>query len=297
MATIVDGNVHITGAGTSVITASVAVASIPQGLLVNPATITIAANNQSKVYGSPNPVLTATYTGFVYNDTQSSLTTQPVVATTATDTSSAGGYAITVTGAADPDYIIAYAPGTLTITKAPQTITFAAITDQTQFTTYTLSATASSGLPVTLVLANTAIAGIRGTTLSSNNPGSETITASQAGNANYQAAPSVSQTFNIVEPDNGEVVIAQVVSPNGDGIDDVLRIINIENYPDNKLTLINRNGVKVYEVSGYDNQTHVFDGHSSITGALQQQGTYLYLLQYRVNGEMKRKTGFTVLRY
>ena len=94
-----------------------------------------------------------------------------------------------------------------------------------------------------------------------------------------------------------EPLVKQAVSPNGDGLNDVLTIENIENYPDNQVTLMNRSGVQIYRVSGYDNATRVFDGHSNITQALQPPGTYFYQLEYKANGELKRKRGYFLLRY
>src|SRR5207253_2853910 len=53
------------------------------------------------------------------------LTTQPTITTTASAASHVAGspYTITATGAADSDYSIGYAAGTLTVTPAPLTIT------------------------------------------------------------------------------------------------------------------------------------------------------------------------------
>jgi large repetitive protein len=91
--------------------------------------------------------------------------------------------------------------------------------------------------------------------------------------------------------------VHQAVSPNGDGINDFLLIEGIKNYPDNQVTIVNRNGVKIYQTRSYDNQYRVFDGRSNVSGALQQAGTYFYLLEYTVNGESKRKESFFVLKY
>src|SRR5207245_9199633 len=78
-----------------------------------------------KLYGSPLPNLTVTYTGFVNGDSATSLVTQPTINTAATAASHVAGnpYSIAATGAADNDYTINYSPGTLTITPAPLTIT------------------------------------------------------------------------------------------------------------------------------------------------------------------------------
>ena len=85
---------------------------------VTPAPLTIKADDKSKLAGAANPPLTFTPTGFVNGDTASSLTTQPVLTTTATTTSPAGTYPITASGAASPNYTISYLAGTLTVTSA-----------------------------------------------------------------------------------------------------------------------------------------------------------------------------------
>jgi gliding motility-associated-like protein len=91
--------------------------------------------------------------------------------------------------------------------------------------------------------------------------------------------------------------VHQAISPNGDGINDFLVIDGIATYPDNKLTIMNRNGTLVFETKGYDNSSKVFDGHSNKTGAMQSPGTYFYSLDYTANGLVKHKTGFIILKY
>jgi gliding motility-associated-like protein len=91
--------------------------------------------------------------------------------------------------------------------------------------------------------------------------------------------------------------VSPAVSPNGDGVNDVLTIANISKYPDNKLTVINPGGTIIFEAANYDNISKVFDGHSSTTRQMQQPGTYFYVLQYKDSGVAKTKTGFIVLKY
>jgi len=93
------------------------------------------------------------------------------------------------------------------------------------------------------------------------------------------------------------IQVHQGVSPNGDGINDFLQIDNISQYPNNKLSIMNRNGQLIYETQGYDNSSKVFDGHSNKNGQMQVPGTYFYQLDYTVNGIIKHKTGFLVLKY
>ncbi len=77
-----------------------------------------------------------------------------------------------------------------------QTITFANPGTQTYGTPLTLSATASSGLPVTYeVLSGSAT--LSGSVLTFTSTGSVTVQASQTGNSDYAAATPVSQTFQV----------------------------------------------------------------------------------------------------
>ncbi len=91
---------------------------------VNRASLTVTASSSAVAYGSV-PVVAPLYTGFVNGDTPSSLTTPPTCSTTATSSSPASPptYPSSCSGAADPDYTIAYVPGTVTVNKAPLTIT------------------------------------------------------------------------------------------------------------------------------------------------------------------------------
>jgi len=351
-------------------------------LTIGQAALTVTADNQSSTYGQALPALTVSYAGFVNGDTQASLTTAATASTTATSASMVGVYPITAGGAIDNNYAITYVSGTLTITaatatltfapivsrtygdadfnagatttssgetiiytssntavatvtngvihitgagtttitatlssssdyssvpsisrqllvnKASQTISFAAIPNQLKGAHYDLSGvTASSGLPVSFSSANPLIAAIQGQSLAAFQLGTTDITASQAGDNNYEAAVNVIQPVNIVDAAGDDILVHQAVSPNGDGINDFLYIEGIQNYPENEVTLINRNGVIIYQGFKYDNTSHVFDGHSNITGALQQAGTYFYRVEIIINGERKSKTGYFVLKY
>ncbi|MCO5948042.1 MBG domain-containing protein [Mucilaginibacter flavidus] len=91
---------------------------IPGNIYVTPAPLTITADNQLKLYGAPNPELTVTYSGFVNGEGPAQITAAPAIYTTATTNSPPGQYPIMVTSASDPNYIITYLPGELTITAS-----------------------------------------------------------------------------------------------------------------------------------------------------------------------------------
>ncbi|WP_241426670.1 S-layer homology domain-containing protein [Dysosmobacter acutus] len=85
-------------------------------VILTPATLTIAADNQSIYLGSALPdTYTYTVSGLVGNDI---LTTEPTVTCPTADAGTAGTYPITVSGAAAGDnYTITYKPGTLTVSR------------------------------------------------------------------------------------------------------------------------------------------------------------------------------------
>ncbi|RYE20709.1 MAG: T9SS type A sorting domain-containing protein [Sphingobacteriaceae bacterium] len=200
------GKIQIRSAGETVVTAfqpgnenySSAISAI-QTLTVNKASLTITVNNQTKTYSTANPVLTVSYDGFANNDTQDSLTTKPTITTTATAASASGMYPITVTGAASANYNITYVNGTLTIGQSSQMITFGALPAKTYGDAdFTLNAISSSGLPVTYISTNPLVATVNADgAVHLLSAGTATITASQAGDANYTAAAAVTQMLTV----------------------------------------------------------------------------------------------------
>ncbi len=91
--------------------------------IVNKAPLTITAPSHNLQYGDAFPIFEITYSGFKNGETASVLTTQPTFGTSATSTSPVGTYDITVSGAEAQNYEITYVNGTLTVTKAPLTVT------------------------------------------------------------------------------------------------------------------------------------------------------------------------------
>ncbi|RYY29747.1 MAG: T9SS type B sorting domain-containing protein, partial [Sphingobacteriaceae bacterium] len=200
------GNVHILSAGNTTITAAqtgnnnyAAAVSVDQILSVNKASLTITAEDKTKTYGDVNPPLTYTYTGFVNGETDAVLTTKPQINTTATATSANGNYPITASGAGSSDYNFTYVNGVLTVGQSGNVITFNAIPNKTYGDAdFRLNATASSGLEVHYTSSNPAVATVDlGGNVHLLSAGNTTITASQTGNNNYNAAVNVNQILSV----------------------------------------------------------------------------------------------------
>ena len=196
-------SLNVKGAGTATVTATVPGTSLiaEQLITVNKAPLLVTAESKSRKFVEANPAFTLTYSGFKNNETSAVIDAAPTASTTATPTSNTGTYPITVSGGTDNNYTFSYTAGTLTITKATQSIAFASFADVAQTVgTFSLSATAASGLPVTFTSSDPSRVSITGSTAMVVSPGPVTITASQAGNENYEAAASVSRTFCVLPP-------------------------------------------------------------------------------------------------
>lgn len=206
VATIVNGKIHVIGAGTSNITASQpgdedfnAASDATVTLTVNKAELTIKAADQQMVSGDPFPAWTATYTGFKYNDNTSVLNPQPQFHTTAQQPNPAAGtYPITVDGAGSPNYSFKYEPGTLTVTasKQPQTITFAAITPKVYgVADFNPGASLSSGNTPRYESSNLTVATIVNNTIHITGVGSTEIMAWHPGDGNWLPSDTITHTL------------------------------------------------------------------------------------------------------
>ncbi len=103
---------------------------------------------------------------------------------------------------------------------------------------------------------------------------------------------------NIVE---NAIEVFNVITPNGDGVHDVLTISGLENYPENTLRIYNRWGVMVYSTNAYNTEGNVFDGSSLGRATIDQErelpvGTYFYILDYTdTQGTKKSISGYVYL--
>jgi hypothetical protein len=112
-----------------------------------------------------------------------------------------GTCTIQATQAGNSEYTAAKAVNrSFQIAKGNQGIAFGALSNQTFGTPpFTVVATASSGLAVTLKSETTKVCTVSGTTVTLIAVGACTIRATQAGNSDYTAAPVVSQSFQVTQ--------------------------------------------------------------------------------------------------
>jgi hypothetical protein len=153
-----------------------------------PATVTLA--DLAQTYdGTPRPVAAPTEPeGLAVEITYDGSATAPTAA---------GTYAVVAT-VVDDDYA-GTASGTLTVAKADQNIDFAVLAAPAEFQTLPLGAVASSGLPVSFAVSfGPAAIAADGASVSFSGTGRVAIAASQAGDGNWNAAPSVAREFDVL---------------------------------------------------------------------------------------------------
>ena len=87
-------------------------------LTIEPAPLTVVADNFTKKQGEPLPEFTLTYEGFKNDETEDVLTVKPTVTTTATAESGPGEYPIMVSGGEAQNYELYYVEGRLVVIDA-----------------------------------------------------------------------------------------------------------------------------------------------------------------------------------
>ncbi|NBV85545.1 MAG: hypothetical protein EBS01_04625, partial [Verrucomicrobia bacterium] len=207
-ATVADNTVTITGVGTVTVRASQGgdanynpAASVDQSFTVGKAAQTITFGElASKVYGDAPFVLGGTASSGLplsYSVVGGSLFAT-VLDNTVTITG-AGTVTVRASQAGDANYNASFADQSFTVGKATQTISFGELASKVYGDApFVLGGTASSGLPVLYsVVGGSSFATVSGNAVTITGAGVVTVRASQAGDANFNAAVFVDQSFTV----------------------------------------------------------------------------------------------------
>jgi gliding motility-associated-like protein len=85
-----------------------------------------------------------------------------------------------------------------------------------------------------------------------------------------------------------DIVVYTGFSPNGDNVNDNFTIEGIQNYPDNRVTVFNRQGIVVFDKEGYRN-----DWNGTWNNKNLPDGTYFYMFE---DGKGEKKVGYVQIR-
>jgi gliding motility-associated-like protein len=247
--------------------------------VIMPKASTITALDRTKTYGTEVTFAGTEYkvTGLIKGDVVTGVTISSQGAPASANT---GKYPILVSGGTNSNYIFTYVNGVLTVDKADQVITFAPIPDGLRMSQqYQLDATASSGLPVSFEVSDPNIASVDGNTLTINQDGDFTITASQVGDQNWNPASSVTQSVDALPTFND---IMSLFTPNNDGVNDYWYIPDLLKYGKLQVTVYNRYGQAVYKSDSYQN-----DWDGTWNGNPLPSATYYYIIKSSELGVIK----------
>lgn len=203
-----EGNtVHITGAGSAVITARqpgnenyLAAPEINQTLVISRAPQSITFPElPAAIFGDPEispEAVASSGLPVAYTSSNSSVA---VISGGLIQIAGAGTAVITASQAGNADYEPAQSmTRTLVVGKADQSITFPVLAEVTYGDpAVSPEATASSGLPVIYSSSDLSVASVSGNMIVVNSAGTVTITASQPGNDNYNAAAEQVQVLTV----------------------------------------------------------------------------------------------------
>ncbi len=84
-----------------------------------------------------------------------------------------------------------------------------------------------------------------------------------------------------------DVIIPNIITPNGDGMNDNFVITNLEFFPKNNLVIFNRWGKKIFEKTGYQNDWN---------GGDHNDGTYFFILELNDNANTVHKGTLSILK-
>ena len=209
--TVSGSQVSITGAGVCSITASQAGNASYSPATPVTKTFTVSQKSQTITFVQPADHTFGDAPFNVTATSDSGLTVTVASNTPAVCTASgtqvsivgAGLCSLTASQAGNANYLPATpVTKTFTLNKASQTINFGPLSTKVYGTPpFNVSATSSSGLAVSFASLTTSVCTVSGTQVTLVMPGTCSIQATQAGNANYLAATPVTQSFSVAGAD------------------------------------------------------------------------------------------------
>ena len=232
-------------------------------LTVTKALLTVSAGNYTKKQGDPMPEFKASYEGFKNDENEGVLTTKPSFSTDANENSEPGEYEVKVSGAEAQNYDFNYVNGKLIIInkeKKHQTITWNQDIQATAGQTVEMTATASSGLPVTYTFYLAGGGGgwpwsdIDGNRITFKEAGARIIIAHQEGNDDYEAAEPDTMYFNVLSADeaDGLMYIDGLYYKYNDDSQSALKVVRgYKSYMGNIVVPLTANGLPVVSLGDF----------------------------------------------
>ena len=283
-------------------------ADVSQSFAIGKATQTISFAKPSDVVFTPGGMRTLAATGGASGLPVTFASTTSGVCTTggsngATVTHvSVGTCSITASQAGNTNYAAAAdVSQSFTIGQATQTISFAKPADQVYGPGKTLMLVASggaSGNPVVFTSGGTSVCTVSGSTVTLRASGSCSITANQAGNANFAPAPAVVQTFAVTLITTTTTLTSSNTAPlMGAPVTFTATVTqNTSGSSDNTLSSAPLTGAVTFTSNGIVlcGNVPLANGQASCTTAFNAPGAYAVAAQYSGGGDTSSSTSSLV---
>lgn len=291
VASLSGGRITVRGAGSVTITArqsetdNYTEATVTTTLTVAPKMLTVRAADKIRCTGQENPAFTYTITGFVNGENVSELQTVPSLTTAANRISAAGHYPITANGAVAANYSFTYQDGTLQVADPVHTPQRMSVVDVLQDESTPLLAR-SFGVGYQW----TPAAGLSNATTAA--PYVRLQDEQEYRIAITEASGCVVvDTLQVRVFERPDVFVPTLFSPNGDGINDVLRLNAVALRSLNYFRVYNQWGKLVFQTNSL---AQGWDGR--FQGQLQPMATYTWTLSaINKNGKIINRSGSVTL--
>ncbi|MFJ7446634.1 MBG domain-containing protein, partial [Pedobacter suwonensis] len=270
--------------GTLVLNGNYVISYVSNNLTISKSVLTVTANNAVMCQSDGFPTFGVTYSGFKTGDNENSLSTKPTVSTTA-NRNVAGNYVLSASGGVSNNYSFVYVNGTLTINAIPSvSIVSSKGTEISKGETSVL--TASGGTAYSWSAASGIVSGQNTASLNVRPLQTTTYTVRVTNASGCISSASITIKIN----EDYKLVANNILTPNGDGINDTWFVQNIDMYPNNEVRIFDRNGREMYSKKSYDNSWN-----GTIGGNDLAEGTYYYIITYGPN-KLVQKGFITIIR-
>ncbi|MDY0906408.1 MBG domain-containing protein [Pedobacter sp. CFBP9032] len=270
--------------GSLTLSGNYTVAYAGADLTINKAVLTVSANNAVMCQSDGFPNFGVAYNGFKAGDTENSLSTKPTVSTTA-NSNVAGTYVLVASNGGSGNYTFVYVNGSLVINALPQ-VNILSNNGTSISKGETAILTASGGSSYSWSTASGIISGQNTASLTVR-PSQTTVYTVRVTNA---SGCSRVESITIQVAEDYKIVANNILTPNGDGVNDTWIVKNIDMYPGNEVRIFDRNGREMYSKKSYDNS---WDG--TLRGIPLAEGTYYYIITYGPD-KLVQKGFITIIR-
>jgi len=270
--------------GSLTLSGNYTVAYAGADLTINKAVLTVSANNAVMCQSDGFPNFGIAYNGFKAGDTENSLSTKPTVSTTA-NRNVTGTYVLVPSNGGSGNYTFVYVNGSLVINALPQ-VNILSNNGTSISKGETAILTASGGTSYSWSTANGIISGQNTASLTVR-PSQTTVYTVRVTNA---SGCSRVESITIQVAEDYKIVANNILTPNGDGVNDTWIVKNIDMYPSNDVRIFDRNGREMYSKKSYDNS---WDG--TLRGIPLAEGTYYYIITYGPD-KLVQKGFITIIR-